>query len=291
MAGGPVHSYEIYVRCSPHDVWGALTDPSLTPRYFMGLTIVSDWTAGSTIRQARRDGATWNEGTVLEVDPPRRLVTSFRSLAEEARDDPASRVTWTIEPVGEVTLVKLLHDGFADRSTTYEMVRSGWSVVLSALKTLLETGKPLRVPAPALFENEERPRSRRTSEQLAAMEIAGFTIQLHVADGAAARRWYERLLGREPDFRPFGDDSFVEWRFTPGYSELHVVESERPGSLEGRLRLGVADIDATHASLLAAGIEVSGIEDLPNVVRWCDFEDPWRNRLGLYLDLVRFPPG
>ncbi len=120
------------------------------------------------------------------------------------------------------------------------------------------------------------------------MEITGFTIQLHVADGAAARKWYERLLGREPDFRPFGDDSFVEWQFTPGYSELHVVESEEPGSQGGRLRLGVADIDATRASLLAAGIDVSEIDELANVVRWCNFDDPWRNGLGFYQDLVRF---
>ena len=119
------------------------------------------------------------------------------------------------------------------------------------------------------------------------MQFTGMTVQLHVADGAAARAWYERLLGRPPDFRPDADDTFVEWHFQPGYWELHIVQSDQPGTQQGRLRLGVGNIEAARQSL-AAGLEVTEVEELPGVVRWCNFDDPWGNRLGLYQDLARF---
>lgn len=119
---------------------------------------------------------------------------------------------------------------------------------------------------------------------------AGSTVQLWVADGAAARTWYERLFGRPPEFRPSDDDTFCEWIFPPGHWEVHVVEQEPAGQQRGRLRFGVEDIVRAHRQLRDEGIEVSEIEDLPGVVRYCNFDDPWGNRLGLYQDLSRFPP-
>jgi hypothetical protein len=117
----------------------------------------------------------------------------------------------------------------------------------------------------------------------------GSTLQLWVSDGGAARRWYQDLFGREPDFRPFDDDTFCEWQFKPGYWEIHVVEREPAGSQTARLRFGVADIAAEREILLGKGIAVTEIEDLPQVVRWCNFDDPWGNALGLYQDLMRSP--
>jgi hypothetical protein len=119
------------------------------------------------------------------------------------------------------------------------------------------------------------------------MDVIGMTVQLQVANGSAAREWYETLFARPPDFRPEHDDSFIEWHFLPGYFELHVVEAPSPKSQEGRLRLGVADIEAERSRLLAAGFRVSEVEDLPGVVRWCNFEDRWGNRLGVHQDLAR----
>ena len=98
-----------------------------------------------------------------------------------------------------------------------------------------------------------------------------------MSDGVAARRWYQDLFGREPDFRPFDD-----W-------EIHVVEHEPAGSQTARFRFGVADIAAEREVLLGRGIAVSEIEELAGVVRWCNFDDPWGNTLGLYQDLTRWP--
>jgi catechol 2,3-dioxygenase-like lactoylglutathione lyase family enzyme len=110
-----------------------------------------------------------------------------------------------------------------------------------------------------------------------------------VSDGGAARRWYRDLLGREPDFRPFGDDTFCEWQFKPGYWEIHVVKRELAGSQTARFRFGVGDIDGARRTLVEKGIVVTEVEDLPQVVRWCNVDDPWGNALGLYQDLRCFP--
>jgi catechol 2,3-dioxygenase-like lactoylglutathione lyase family enzyme len=120
------------------------------------------------------------------------------------------------------------------------------------------------------------------------MDFTGMTVQLHVANGTEARAWYERLLGRPPDVRPDADDTFVEWHFQPGYWELHIVQSDQPGTQQGRLRLGVREVEAARHSLVDSGLEVTEVEELPRVVRWCNFDDPWGNRLGLYQDLARF---
>lgn len=96
-------------------------------------------------------------GLSVESDA-RKLVTTFRTLSPDAADDPPSRVTWLLEPLGDGTKLILIHDDFGDETTTFEMVGSGWAVVLSALKTLLETGQTLRIPAPSLFHNVDASR-------------------------------------------------------------------------------------------------------------------------------------
>ena len=106
----------------------------------------------------------------------------------------------------------------------------------------------------------------------------GSTLQLWVSDGGAARRWYEDLFGREPDFRPFDDDTFCEWQFKPGYWEIHVVEHAPAGSQTTRLRFGVADIAAERERLLGKGIRVTEVEDLPEVVSCATSTTPGATR-------------
>ncbi|GAB3256244.1 VOC family protein [Kineosporia babensis] len=117
----------------------------------------------------------------------------------------------------------------------------------------------------------------------------GSTLQLWVGDGSAGRAWYERLFGRAPDFRPENDDSFCEWIFVPGHWEVHVVEHPEPGRQQGRFRFGVEEIDRVRAELMDAGVDVSEVTTIERVVKYCDFADPWGNRLGLYQDLSRYP--
>jgi len=124
---------------------------------------------------------------------------------------------------------------------------------------------------------------------MVALGPPGLTIQLWVDDGSAGRGWYERLFGCPPDFTPFRDDTFCEWIFKPGHWEIHVVEKDRSMPRQAPVRFGVEDIHAAREAILSLGVEADAIEELPGVVRWCDFTDPWGNRLGLYQDLSRWP--
>jgi uncharacterized protein YndB with AHSA1/START domain/DNA-binding transcriptional ArsR family regulator len=141
----PRHVFQVYVRATPELVWQAITDPEFTVRYFRGARALSDWQAGDHL-------AYWIgsdlvvEGRVLDADPPRRLVTTWAFRRNpELRDDPPSRVTWEIQPVGEASRLTVVHDDFPGETRTFESVRSGWPLVLSSLKSLLETGEGLAI--------------------------------------------------------------------------------------------------------------------------------------------------
>lgn len=110
------------------------------------------------------------------------------------------------------------------------------------------------------------------------------TVQLYVAERVAGRKFYTTLFGREPDFAP--EEDFLEWRVADGteFWVQMVAAEQRP--LPTRLRFRVEDIAAAIAwSRTALGVDPSEPEDLPGVVRYTDFADPWGNRLGFYQDL------
>jgi len=145
----PKHVYEVYIRTTPEKLWEAITRPEMSRQYFYGNDVESDWKVGSSVRHTK-EGKVSLEGKVVEVDPPRRLVTTFAAVHDpaSAKDRP-SRVTWEIVPRGEVCLLTLTHDDFDGITATYKSVGLGWNPVLSGLKTLLETGRPLVIgPAP-----------------------------------------------------------------------------------------------------------------------------------------------
>lgn len=117
---------------------------------------------------------------------------------------------------------------------------------------------------------------------MTALDVHEMTIQMKVTDFQEGSQWYEKLLRRSPDFIPHED--FAEWELRPG-CWLQVAKGEpNPGS--GPLRLGVADIEEDRSRILAEfGIEVSPIETLKGVVKWCNFNDPCGNKLGFFEDL------
>ena len=115
------------------------------------------------------------------------------------------------------------------------------------------------------------------------LEVVGITIQVRVSDLAAGQAWYAALLGRPPDLEP-GDDA-KEWEILPN-CWLRVALGV-PAQDGGPLHLGVADIAAERERLHdALGISVSEIERIEGQVAWCEFEDPFGNRLGLFEDLA-----
>ncbi len=143
---GPKLEYQVYIRTTPDRLWEAITRPEHTRDYFYGMAVRSDWRPGSSIQHQAPDGQAVLDGKVIEVTPKQKLVTTF---AQAGFKDRASRVTWDIQQMGAVCLLNLVHDDFEAETETYNSVRTGWNPVLSGLKTLLETGKPLEVPQPA----------------------------------------------------------------------------------------------------------------------------------------------
>jgi uncharacterized protein YndB with AHSA1/START domain/DNA-binding transcriptional ArsR family regulator len=143
----PRHVFQVYIRTTPDRLWQAIVDPAFTQRYFRRSRVDSTWEPGARMRYFIDEDLVV-DGKVLDADPPRRLVTtwSFRR-SPELRDDPPSRVTWEIEPVGDTCRLTLVHDDFPSETATFRSVVSGWPLVLSSLKSLLETGEGLAIPA------------------------------------------------------------------------------------------------------------------------------------------------
>lgn len=146
MALGPKQVYQVFIKASPEQVWDAITKPEFTSRYFFGSRVQTTGEANTPIRHHAAHGdELWGDDNILESDPPRRLVHTWRSLYEpELAAEPASRVTWEIEAQpGGLSKLTVIHDNLEEAPKTAASVAGGWMFVISGLKTLLETGEPL----------------------------------------------------------------------------------------------------------------------------------------------------
>jgi uncharacterized protein YndB with AHSA1/START domain len=143
MTDKPKLVYITYIATTPDQVWRALTDPEQTIRYWNHRN-VSGWARGDGWAHRREDGVDDVVGTILEVDPPRRLVHTWSSPNEVGEPDRESRVTYDIEQIGGLVKLTLVHE---DLPTDHvDAVTGGWGLVLANLKTMLESGQPLDVP-------------------------------------------------------------------------------------------------------------------------------------------------
>ena len=157
----PQFVYTTYIRTSPERLWQALTDPAFTRRYW-GAVHATDWRTGSEM--------TWEyagvtvrdpEQVVLDAEPHRRLSYTWQTITPEfakavgfdddyfakVSAEPRSKVTFEIEPAGEVVKLTVVHDGFEPGSLTLQSISQGWPWILSTLKSLLETDEPLPASA------------------------------------------------------------------------------------------------------------------------------------------------
>jgi uncharacterized protein YndB with AHSA1/START domain len=142
---GTMTVFETYIKTTPERLWEAITDPEMRAKYSFGVRTDSDWTPGSTYKASVPGVIDLAEGDNLEVDPPRRLVQSFTALwSDEVKEAGPSRVTWEIEPVGSSCRLRVIHDQLADGANSE--LYGGWPMILSGLKTLLETGELLDTP-------------------------------------------------------------------------------------------------------------------------------------------------
>ena len=139
--------YQVFIKATPEAIWDAIIKPEYTTRYFHGGRVETTGEAGTPMRMFGPKGETWGDEIIQESEPPRRLVVGWRSLYnEEMAAEPRSRITWEIEPREDgVCLVTLIHDRLEHSPiTALNVSGEGWMGVLSGLKTLLETGQPMR---------------------------------------------------------------------------------------------------------------------------------------------------
>jgi uncharacterized protein YndB with AHSA1/START domain len=143
--------YVTIIATTPEKLWEALTNPEFTAQYFFGTRVESDWKVGSKFI-FRRPNVITDEGTVLRAEPPRLLSYTFQHLwDEEMRKEAPSRVTFEIKSLeeksgklsGPAVRLTVTHEDFPPESKVFPAISNGWPSILSGLKTLLETGKPL----------------------------------------------------------------------------------------------------------------------------------------------------
>lgn len=147
MENKPRHVNRIAIKSTPEQVWQALTDPAKTSKFWFNCSVRSTWEIGSPFELWSGEGEKRVEGRILDLNRPHKLVLMWRLLTiPDAADDAPSRITWEIEPHAElpgVTLVTVVHDEFERAARTAQILENGVPIILSGLKTLLETGSTL----------------------------------------------------------------------------------------------------------------------------------------------------
>jgi uncharacterized protein YndB with AHSA1/START domain len=145
--------YEIYIRTTPERCWEAITTSAIRGKYTFGNDFTEDFTPGARYEMTNPKAGLLAEGEILEVDPPRRLVQSMHAVwGEDVAAEGFSRVTWEIEQVGDSCRVLVTHDQL--REAANDQIYGGWPMILSGLKTWLETGQLLTTPGSIMYAEQ-----------------------------------------------------------------------------------------------------------------------------------------
>jgi uncharacterized protein YndB with AHSA1/START domain len=146
----PEFVYVTYIETTPEKLWEALTDSAFTRQYWFDTEVRSDWKVGSPFALVM-SGTVTDTGEILEADRPRRLSYTFRhERDDDMRNEPATKVVFTLQPFGKLVKLTVTHEGFGVGSKLLDGISKGWPAILSGLKSLLETGKVLAIPPAAL---------------------------------------------------------------------------------------------------------------------------------------------
>jgi uncharacterized protein YndB with AHSA1/START domain len=138
-------AFEIYIKTTPERLWEAITDPEMRSKYSFGVATTSDWTEGSSYSSGVPGVIDIAEGENVEVDPPNRLVQTMTALwSDDVEAVGQSRVTWEIRKVADSCQLTVIHDQLPIDASGE--IYGGWPMILSGLKTLLETGEGLTTP-------------------------------------------------------------------------------------------------------------------------------------------------
>jgi uncharacterized protein YndB with AHSA1/START domain len=133
--------YVTYIRTTTDKLWEALTSPDFNRKYWFGMWQETDWSAGSSWKLTFPDGRIADAGEVLEVDRPKRIVLRWRhQLRPELHAEGDSRATFELEQLNDLVKLTVVHEIDRQDSRFIEAVSGGWPMILSSLKSLLETG-------------------------------------------------------------------------------------------------------------------------------------------------------
>ena len=136
--------YVTYIRTTPEKLWEALIKPEFTRQYWSETWQDCGWTPGASWKLMTPDGRVADSGEVLEIDPPRRLVVSWKNhLFPELEAEGHSRAAFDLEPAGDTVKLTLTHEFNTADSGLFKGVSGGWPAILASLKSLLETGESL----------------------------------------------------------------------------------------------------------------------------------------------------
>lgn len=142
--------YVTFIRTTPQKLWAALTTPEFIRAYFFGVVMEADggWKKGARWKMVGTDsGKTFDDGEVIESDPPRKLVLSWwNRWKPELEEEGESRMTYDIEQVDGSVRLTVTHEIGCANSKLIEGVSGGWPQILSSLKSYLETGEGLGRP-------------------------------------------------------------------------------------------------------------------------------------------------
>ena len=143
--------YEIYIRTTPERLWEAITDPTIRAKYNFGASVSSEWKMGAALTMGvDAMGVELGEGEILEIDPPRRLVHTMTALwSDEVKAEGPTRVAWDIVQVEDSCHLTVTHDQM--REGANDEIFGGWPMILSGLKTWLESGELLTTPGSLLY--------------------------------------------------------------------------------------------------------------------------------------------
>jgi uncharacterized protein YndB with AHSA1/START domain/DNA-binding transcriptional ArsR family regulator len=142
----PAYVCETYIRATPDQVWQAIVDPAFTRQYYFGTAVDSTFAPGASHTYRYDNGDVAAHGEILEAEPGKRLVLTFNAVWDDTvKADAPHRMTWELEPIGDVCRVRVTHDGFERATASYEQVQGGMPIILSSLKSLLETGAAIRL--------------------------------------------------------------------------------------------------------------------------------------------------
>lgn len=142
----PVHVYQVFINAPTDIVWNAIVDGDMTVQYFYGTRIESTWEPGAAVTYAFPDGTKASEGEIIAVEPGSRLEMTFLPLWDpELTAEGAARQVWLVEDAGGVSKLTVETYDIAEGGKMHDDFAGGFPLIVSGLKTLVETGQPLRM--------------------------------------------------------------------------------------------------------------------------------------------------